>query len=711
MKRTVILGLLALSCTSSQTASTTPPPAVQPEPVVAAPAAPEDPYLWLEDVTAEKSLDWARAHNAISQKELQGDPKYGPLEKRLRTILDSKDQIARPYVMNDQLYNFWKDEKNPRGLWRRTTLAEFKKPAPKWDVIIDLDALAAKDGKSWVWHGAGCLPPKNELCLVRLSISGSDAEVIREFSLKKRDFVAGGFELPEAKTQISWKDENTLYVGTNFGEGSMTTSGYARIAKEWKRGTPLSEAKVLGEGSATDMVYAANRSFDHGRTYDWLNRRVGFFSGEDWLKQGETYVKLDKPDDAEVETWDDQLLISLRTDWVINENIYKAGSLLAIPVTDFMAGKRTFSVLFAPDEHHALASFTGTKTAIVLNLLVDVKTELRVATRGKKGWDQKTLAGDPMTSASVQAWDADKSDDYFLYEDSFLAPTTLSLDNAIKPKRTELKKSPAFFDAKGLVVSQHFATSKDGTKVPYFQLSREALKLDGSAPTILYGYGGFELSQRPGYSAAIGAGWLEKGGTYVIANIRGGGEYGPQWHQAALTHDRQRAYDDFAAIAEDLIARKVTSTKKLGIYGGSNGGLLMGVMLTQHPDLFGAIVCAVPLLDMKRYHLLLAGASWMAEYGNPEVPADWEALSKFSPYQNIKKGTAYPRTLFMTSTRDDRVHPGHARKMVARLEENGVDLLYFENIEGGHGGAANNEQLARRNALTYTFFARQLGLE
>ena len=711
-----LCGVALLSCTSSSSSTTTPPPAVKTEPVaVAPPSNPppmkvEDPNLWLEEVTGEKPLAWVKERNALSQKELESAPGFAELRTRLRSIYDSKDRIPAAEVHGKYLYNFWKDETHPRGLWRRTSLAEYKKPAPNWEVVLDLDALGTQEKQSWVWHAAQCLPPKYERCMVSLSPGGSDAHVIREFDSVKKAFVEPGFALPEAKSEAYWKDLDTLYVSTDFGPGTLTSSGYPRQVKEWKRGTALSEAKLLLEGETGDVAVFGYREFDHGKTRDWFGHAKTFFSDETSLRVGETMVKIDKPDDASVSGWDDQALLQLRSDWVINEKIYKAGSLLAIPLEALKAGKRDFTVLFEPTAHSSLESFVGTRTALFITTLEDVKTVIFVATRGKKGWEQKKLDTTELGTFSVSAFDKDVNDDYWFTETGFTTPSTLSLGSVGKAKREVLKTTPAFFNAAGLEVTQHFATSKDKTRVPYFQVSKAGLVLDGTAATLLEGYGGFEVSLTPYYDATVGAAWLEKGGVFALANIRGGGEYGPEWHRAALTHHRQRAYDDFAAVAEDLIARKVTSSPRLGILGGSNGGLLMGVMLTQRPELFGAIVCQVPLLDMKRYHLLLAGASWMEEYGDPSNPDDWLALSQFSPYQNVKPGVKYPRTFFTTSTKDDRVHPGHARKMVARLLENGADVLYYENIEGGHGGAADAGQRAQMMALSFTFLAKQLGL-
>jgi len=672
----------------------------------------EDPYLWLEDVGGDKPLDWVKERNAKTKAELEAAPGFGALRDRLRKIYDSKDKIPFPSVMGKYVYNFWQDESHPQGLYRRTSLAEFKKPAPKWEVVLDIDELGKTEKEKWVWHGANCLFPKYERCLISLSRGGADASVVREFDMVKKGFVGDGFTLPEAKSSVGWKDIDTIYVGTDFGPESMTSSGYPRIVKEWKRGTKLSEAKTLFEAKKTDMVARAYRIHDHGAVYDLITRNPSFFTEEVFLRDGDKLEKIDKPDDADVGIWDGQVLIQLRKAWTIGNKTWPSGALLATSLKDFRAGKRDFQVLFESKPNTSLDTYGTTKSHIITVELEDVKTSVFVHTPTKTGFKREKLDTGSIGSSMVWAVDRHNSDDYWIMQDGFVNPQTLALGTVGKKAPAALvKKNPDFFDAAGLEVTQHFVTSKDGTKVPYFQIAKKNLPLDGTAPTILHGYGGFEIAMKPGYVAKTGAAWLERGGVFIEANIRGGGEYGPDWHQAALKGKRQNAYDDFIAIAEDLIKRKVTSTPKLGIIGGSNGGLLMGVMMTQRPDLFGAIVCQVPLLDMKRYHKLLAGASWMEEYGDPDKAEEWAWLEKFSPYQNIKKGQKYPRTLFTTSTRDDRVHPGHARKMVARLLENNQDLLYYENIEGGHGGAANNEQRAYMDALAYTFLSNQLGLK
>jgi prolyl oligopeptidase len=633
------------------------------------------------------------------------------MRDRIRGILDSKDKT--PYVTKQGAlyYNLWTDEQNAKGLWRRTTLAEYRKPSPKWETVLDIDALAAKEKENWVYGGHSCLYPTYDRCLITLSRGGADAAVVREFDLTTKAFVDGGFTLPEAKSDVSWKDRDTVYVATDFGPGSLTQSGYPRIVKEWKRGTKLADAALVYEGQPSDISVSAGRSWDHGTSRDFVYRGITTYTSEVYLRDpAGKLTRIDIPLDANAGIWSGQLLVTLRSDWKLEDRTWPRGALLAMPLADFLAGKRAFTMLFEPAPNRSLEGVARLKSSLVINELEDIKNRLYVWRPGQGKWARKPFGGGGVGSRSLWPVEAGSdSDDYWLHDTDFLTPSSLSL-GALGKAPAVLKRSPAFFDATGLVAEQHFATSKDGTRVPYFQISRKALALDGKAPTVLYGYGGFEVSLTPGYDPVSGAAWLERGGVYAVANIRGGGEYGPAWHQAALRHDRQRAYDDFIAIALDLIARKVTSPAHLGISGGSNGGLLTGVMLTQRPDLFGAIVCSVPLLDMKRYHKLLAGASWMEEYGDPEQPEDWAALAKYSPYQNVRKGTRYPRTLFTSSTRDDRVHPGHARKMVARMMEQGHDILYYENIEGGHGGAADNEQYALMQALQFAFLGKQLGL-
>ncbi len=667
-----------------------------------------DPYLWLEEVTAEQSLTWVRQQNALSTNELESAPEFEPIRRQLLSIMDSKERI--PYVAKHGrwYYNFWRDQSNPRGLWRRTTLQEFKKPEPAWEIVLDLDHLSSAEKENWVWKGYDVLYPTYDRCLLLLSHGGADAVVVREFDLESKQFVEGGFHLPEAKTQVAWRNRDALYVGTDFGPGTLTDSGYPRVIKEWTRGTALKEAKIVFEGKPEDVSVDASVVHDHGHTYEFITRGTTFFTSQDFIRRGEQWMKIEKPDDAMVSTFEDQLLLRLRTDWSIDGKLYPAGSLLANDFDGFFRGEHHFESLFTPGERTSLESMSDTKNFLLLNVLENVRSKLYALHRVEGQWKQLTLEAPEFGSAGINGIDQDESDDYFLTLTDFLTPSSLYLGTVGQTQREKLKSLPSFFDVSGLKITQHEATSKDGTKVPYFQVGRTGLSLEGQNPTLLYGYGGFEIPMLPGYSASVGSAWLERGGVYVLANIRGGGEFGPKWHEAARKQNRQRAYDDFIAVAEDLIKRKVTSPGHLGIQGGSNGGLLMGVMLTERPDLFKAVVCQVPLLDMRRFNKLLAGASWMDEYGNPDKPEEWAYISKYSPYQNVVREKKYPRVLFTTSTRDDRVHPGHARKMVAKMKEQGHDILYYENIEGGHGGAANNKQAAYMSALAYTFLLKEL---
>ncbi|MFI7674479.1 prolyl oligopeptidase family protein [Actinophytocola sp. NPDC049390] len=666
----------------------------------------DDPYLWLEEVTGDTALDWVRARNAETVAELTGGERFTALRDETREVLDADDRI--PYVRRraEYLYNFWQDAANPRGLWRRTTLESYRTANPEWELVLDVDALAKAEDESWVWQGAAVLRPGYRRALVELSRGGADATVVREFDLDTRTFVVDGFTLPEAKTRVGWIDEDRIYVGTDFGEGSLTTSGYPRIAKVWRRGTPLSEAVTVYEGKPEDVSAGAYHDPTEGFERDFVYRNLDFYRMEKYLRQPDgDLVKVDVPEDAETSAHREWLLISTRTPWTVEGTTYPAGALLAARFDDYLAGGRDLTVLFEPDEHTSLQYFLWTKNHLIVASLADVKSRFEVLTPAD-GWARAPLAGAPEAgSADVIDTNPDVDDEYFLNASGYTQPATL-YRGEIGGAPEVLKRAPAFFPADGLSTRQYFATSDDGTRIPYFVVGHE-----NDGPTLLYGYGGFEVSLTPGYSGVIGRGWLARGGTYVVANIRGGGEYGPEWHQSVLKENRLRVYEDFAAVAKDLVARGITTRERLGIQGGSNGGLLMGVMLTRYPELFGAVVCQVPLLDMRRYHKLLAGASWMAEYGDPDEPEEWEYLKEYSPYQNIAAERPYPPTIILTSTRDDRVHPGHARKMVARLAELGYDVRYYENIEGGHGGAADNEQLAFKRGLEYEFLWRTLGDE
>ena len=700
---------LAIGAAPSPVAhAATPAPTAKPTmPNSAAAAA--DPYLWLEGVTDEKALDWVRERNAKAEAEIASTPEFQRLETDLRAILDSEARIPGVQKIGTHYYNFWKDKQNPQGLWRRTTLAEYRKPDPKWETVIDLDALNAAEKENWVWHGAECLKPKYERCLISMSRGGSDADVTREFDLDAKTWVQDGFFRPEAKGGLQWIDQDNVFVFTDFGAGSMTKAGYPRVVKQWTRGTPLESAKVVYEGKADDMYIAAYRDLTPGFERDFVNRTLAFYNDELYLrgKDGKL-VKIDVPNSANKAVHNQWLTLELRDPWKLKDRSFEAGSLLVIDFDKFMAGDREFDVAFTPDEHTSLSGYTWTKRHLVMTLLNDVKSKIRIMTPiGEGSWRQSLLVGAPAVgTVDVSAVDADEGDALWMTTTDFLTPTTLSIVDIGQPPQ-KLKAMPAFFETDGLITEQQFATSKDGTRIPYFIVRQKFLPLDGSTPTLLWGYGGFEVSYTATYSSMAGRGWLQNGGVYVLANIRGGGEYGPRWHQAALKANRHKAYEDFAAVAEDLFARKITSPARLGAQGGSNGGLLMGNMIVQYPELFGAVVCQVPLLDMKRYSHLLAGASWMAEYGDPDTK-DWEFIKTFSPYHLLKEGVTYPPVLFTTSTRDDRVHPGHARKMMAKMEAMNADVRYYENIEGGHGGSANNQQEAHMRALAYTFLWQQL---
>ncbi|WP_322857452.1 prolyl oligopeptidase family serine peptidase [Mycobacterium shigaense] len=664
--------------------------------------SPDDPYRWLEDVTGPAALDWVRARNEPTQAEFC-DARFEQLRIEALEVLDTDARI--PYVRRrgEYLYNFWRDAANPRGLWRRTTLDSYRSDSPEWDVLIDVDELGRADNEKWVWAGASVIEPEFTRALVNLSRGGSDAVIVREFDMITREFIADGFSLPEAKSQIGWADPDTVLVGTDFGPGTLTESGYPRIVKRWRRGTPLADAQVVFEGTPTDVSASVNADRTPGFERTFAGRTIDFWNEEIYEVRGADLVRIQTPTDASVSIHREWLLIEPRSDWTVGETTYPAGSLLAADYDEFLSGKVKLQVVFGPDEHTCLHQSAWTRDRLLLVTLADVASRVEIVTPGS--WQREVVPGVPPATHTVIVAADDTGDEFFLDSSGFDTPSRLLRGTGDGPLE-RIKSAPAFFDAENLDVVQHFVASKDGTKVPYFVVrSRDAA---GPGPTLLGGYGGFESSKTPGYSGVLGRLWLARGGAYVMANIRGGGEYGPGWHTQAMRENRHKVDEDFAAVATDLVQRGIARVEQLGAQGGSNGGLLMGIMLTKYPDKFGALVCDVPLLDMRRYHLLLAGASWVAEYGDPDNPDDWEFISKYSPYQNISATAQYPSVLFTTSTRDDRVHPGHARKMVAALEQAGHRVWYYENIEGGHAGAADNEQAAFKAALSYSFLWRTL---
>jgi len=664
----------------------------------------DDPYLWLEDVAGDEALDWVRAQNEPTLAEL-GGAQFERMRTEALEVLDTDARI--PYVRRrgEYLYNFWRDAANPRGLWRRTTLDSYRTDSPDWDVLIDVDALGRADDEKWVWAGATVIEPEFTRALVDLSRGGSDAVIVREFDMETREFITDGFELPEAKSQIGWEEPDTVLVGTDFGDGSLTESGYPRIVKRWHRGTPLSDAETIFEGSPTDVSATGYADRTPGFERTFVGRSLDFWNRERWELRGPELIRIDVPTDlSSMLIHREWLLIDLRTDWFVGATMYRAGSLLAAKYDEFLSGTSELQIVFEPDEHTCMHQYAWTRDRLLLVTLADVASRVEIVTPGT--WQREPVSGIPAATNTVIVAADDTGDEFFLDSSGFDAPSQLLRGTG--PERLDrIKSAPAFFDAENIDVKQFFVPSKDGTSIPYFVVgSRDAA---GPGPTLLGGYGGFESSMTPGYGGVLGRLWLARGGTYAMANIRGGGEYGPGWHTQAMREGRHKVAEDFAAVATDLVDRGITTVEQLGAQGGSNGGLLMGIMLTKYPEKFGALVCDVPLLDMKRYHLLLAGASWVAEYGDPDNPDDWEFISEYSPYQNISATRRYPQVLFTTSTRDDRVHPGHARKMVAALQDAGHQVWLYENIEGGHAGAADNEQAAFKAALSYSFLWRTLG--
>ncbi|KQY35322.1 prolyl oligopeptidase [Caulobacter sp. Root487D2Y] len=714
--RRLLLALLAstsLMTTAAQAADPVPADTEARTPL--ADLGKDDPYKWMEEIEGERPLAWAKAQNTRSLAVLQGDSRYAGLESQALAILNAKDRVPGVSFAGDgSLRNFWQDAEHVRGVWRQTTLESYRTAEPQWETILDIDALSKAENANWVFKGAGCLAPDDTRCLVSLSNGGKDAMVVREFDTTTRTFVdpakGGGFVLPEGKQSVGWLDRDTLLVAREWEPGQVTKSGYAYVVKAWKRGTPLASAKEVFRGTPDDVSASAYTLLDaDGKVVATLvNRAVSFFEAETYLLTDKGAAKLPLPLKSSVQGYvAGQMIMTLEQDWP--ERGFKTGDLISFDLAAFKAdpAKAAATLVLRPTAKQSVETVTTTRDRLVVGLLDNVTGGALVYRHGPGGWTSQKLA--LPTNSTIGLGSASQKDDrLFLSVTGYLTPSTYWLADAASLQLEQVKASPARFDASAHVVEQFEATSTDGTRIPYFVVRPRGVKYDGTAPTLLYAYGGFQASMTPAYSGVMGKLWLERGGTYVVANIRGGGEFGPAWHNAGLKENRQKVYDDFFAVSQDLITRKITSPRRLGIMGGSNGGLLMGVALTQRPELYNAVVVQVPLFDMIRYTQIGAGASWVGEYGDPAIPSERAVIAKYDPYSNLKAGQNYPEVFIETSTKDDRVHPAHARKAAARLEELGYPVLYYENIDGGHAASANLAETARRQALEYIYLSKKL---
>lgn len=696
----VVVGLLSSGCTKKE---------AQVQGVV-----PEDKYLFLEQRESAEAIAWAKPRSEKTVQFMTSRPRYTEIKKNIADIRLAKDRLVAPDLMGEYVYNFWTDEAHKKGVWRRTLAKDFDAGAAKWEELIDVAKLAQADGKNWVWKGDQCLEPSYRYCLVHLSDGGEDATIVREYDTLKKEFRADGFALPEAKHQIAWYSEDVLLLATDFGPGSLTNSEYPRTVRRWERGAKFTDAKLIYEGKTEDVSVAVFTEIRDGKTFAAVSRAPSFFEQEFARYSDEKGIeKLPLPLDSEVlGVFEDKMLVRIRKDWKLGTVLIGGGTLLSLPVdsNDLNVWKNAAQVIYGPDERSTLESIYVTDDRVFLNTINDVKGKMIVASLDNGVWALESTELPADGVLTFLTGDKKTGKVYVEYQ-SFLSPTTYyrgDMDDDGAYEWTQTAQLAARFDAKGLISEQRFATSKDGTKVPYFVVRKGDFKFNGENPTLLYGYGGFEISLLPRYSAETGKNWIEKGGVYVVANIRGGGEFGPKWHQAALLEKRQNAYDDFIAVAEDLIANHYTSPRRLGIKGGSNGGLLVGAVTMQRPELFNAVLCSVPLLDMVRYQLLPPGDSWTGEYGSPNDPIVGPVIRSYSPYQNIKKDKKYPKIYFWSSLKDDRVHPGHARKMVARMEEYGHDVYYYESSAGGHGGAGDIDQAISDEAMAMTYLYSQL---
>ena len=673
----------------------------------AASAAP-DPYLWLEEVNSPRALAWVRAESDRTLQPLKADPHYRPFAAQALALAQATDRIPLPEILDGQVYNLWQDEAHTQGIWRRTGLDGYRAALPPWQTVLDLDALSRAEHHTWVWKGDTCAHPADRPCLVSLSEGGEDAVTTREFDLTSASFVPGGFTIPHAKQVADWEDADTILVGTDWGPGSMTDSGYPFVIKRLHRGQDLSKAVEIFRGAPQDVAVQVNTYSDgQGRHAVILNRGLDFFRTEFRLVSAAGTVRLNLPEKAEIEGLvQNRLIARLNEDFTpMHAEKLPAGSLVALDLAHLETPPQ---VIFTPNARQAIDEVATTANHVVAAMLDNVAGRALVFAPGAGGWTSRTLALPDNAAVSIVSA-SDRDDQVFLQVTSFLLPNALYLaDASVEAPPVQVKALPQKFDAARDTVEQFQATSSDGTKIPYFLVHPKGMKADGSNPTLLYAYGGFQVSETPTYNAGLGKLWLERGGSYALANIRGGGEFGPAWHEAGLKTKRQHIYDDFAAVARDLIARRVTSPPHLGIRGGSNGGLLMGVEFEQHPDLWNAVVIDVPLLDMLRFEQIAAGASWVGEYGTVSKPDERAFLAGISPYANLRAGVHYPTPFIFTTTRDDRVGPVHARKFAARMEEMHLPFFYHESIEGGHAAGANLKEAAEEQALEFTYLTERL---
>jgi len=674
----------------------------------------DDPHQWLEEIEGAKAIEWVRAQNARSVAVLEAVSAFEALKQDALAILTSQERIPLGQIRNGQVYNFWQDASHVRGLWRRASIASYRSGTPAWEILIDYDALARTEKRNWIRGAVSCLSPEYRHCMIQLSDGGTDAAFWREFDTSTKQFVQSGFSLPEAKSRVAWIDRDTLLIGMDTGDGSLTSSGYARVLRVWRRGTDYRNAPIFVEGRTSDVALWPRVEQDNGKAHVFGQQAVSFFESKHHYAAdaaGKPRV-LPLPPNADLEgVLDGQAIFLLREAWSHGGRQYGQGSVVAYDLATDAA-----ALVFRPTEAQAVGSVEVGKSSIVIQYLEDVAgNAARVTRRASGEWDAQDITVPDNGVVKLVSVGGGTDDAMISFESLTTPPSLLYVDAGNRV--STVRQAPAFYDASDVVVEQRFATSADGTRVPYFVMGRTSVLAAGRAPTVQYGYGGFlsstlpvyyEDPSRPQHGALAGRLWVSRGGVLVLSNIRGGAEYGPRWHQAALKEHRQRAFDDFIAVSEHLIETGVTTPARLGAIGRSNGGLLVGAVMTQRPELYGGIVNGVPLFDMKRYHQLLAGASWIGEYGNPDVAEEWAYISRYSPYQKLEAGRRYPKVFLYTSTKDDRVHPGHARKAAARLAELGYDYFYYENIEGGHGGTANQEQLAYRIALEYAYFMRML---